>query len=98
MFARADAPNWVKWKFYPGAMTIMIPRIVIGFSFFVILLIVVSILLIGHRSSEPLKPGCRKYLLRLSYTIFSYSLSFVTFWTVMSYDYVESSYEYYLGK
>jgi hypothetical protein len=37
-------------------------------------------------------------LLRLSYTIFSYSLSFVTFWTVMSYDYVESSYEYYLGK
>jgi len=98
MFARADAPNWAKWKFYPGAMTIMIPRIVIGFSFFVVLLIVVSVLLIGHRSSEPLKPGCRKYLLRLSYTIFAHSLGFITFWTVMRYDYVESNYEYYLGK
>jgi len=25
-FRRLDAPKWARWKFYPGAMTLLFPR------------------------------------------------------------------------
>ena len=31
-FRRLDTHNWKRWRFYPGAMTIMIPRVIIGVS------------------------------------------------------------------
>ena len=54
MFSRSDAPKWTKWKFYPGAVTILLPRLLIGIAFAFILLIVVSVLLIGHKRNDPI--------------------------------------------
>ena len=51
MFARKDAVNWSKWKFYPGALTIMIPRILLGVFIAGIGVMIVAILLIGHKKN-----------------------------------------------
>lgn len=28
MFERKDAAGWAKWKFYPGAITLLLPRLI----------------------------------------------------------------------
>ena len=60
-FRRLDAERWRKWKFYPGAMTLLVPRIIIGISFTVFLLIALTFLLIGHDRSKPMQDGLRKW-------------------------------------
>ena len=47
LFARFDAPLWKKWQFYPGALTVLLPRLVIGVLIAVISIIFVNLLLIG---------------------------------------------------
>ena len=98
MFERKDSQNWAKWKFYPGAITILIPRLVFGVFLAFLLVILTSILLIGHNRDKAIKPGCRKFLLRLSYRVFVNLQAFFSFWTFLSYSYTkDTSYEYYLG-
>lgn len=98
MFARFDAPHWKKWQFYPGALTVMLPRIIIGVLIAVISIIFVNILLIGQRKSEPIAHGCRKFLLRFVYKLFAKLQSFLSFWTLISYEYTQNTdYSEYLG-
>jgi hypothetical protein len=49
MFERKDAARWAKWKFYPGAITIMLPRLIFALVTGLICTMLVSILLIGHK-------------------------------------------------
>ena len=98
MFSRLDAPKWTKWKFYPAVVTILLPRLLIGIALAIILLVVVSVLLIGHKNNDPIKQGCRKFMLKFAYKTFAHSMGFITFWTVLDYEYVESSYDEYLGR
>jgi len=68
-FRRNDAPKWQKWRFYPGAMTIMIPRFLFGVCVTLfILLPIVKIALIGQPMHEPIT-GCRRVLIRWAYRI-----------------------------
>ena len=46
-FRRYDAEKWAKWKHYPGAMTLMIPRFLIGITLGFIFCILISLALIG---------------------------------------------------
>ena len=47
-FRRLDAEKWAKWQFYPGAMTLLVPRLVFGSIFGICVLTMLSIALIGH--------------------------------------------------
>ena len=47
-YARADAAKWQKWKLYPGAMTIMIPRFIFISLAAVALLVWLNIIMMGQ--------------------------------------------------
>ncbi len=99
MFERTDAPKWNKFKLYIGAVTVLLPRILISVFILLLLVVVTTVLLIGKRSREQLQNGCRKYLLKLAYRITMNLIGFITFWTVISSKNQKNvSYEYYLGK
>ena len=53
-FKRVDTERWSKWKFYPGAMLILVPRIVLQVVCGFLMVIFVNILLIGHDRTKPL--------------------------------------------
>ena len=47
-FKRPDCAKYEKWLFYPGAMTLMIPRIVLSFAFGISLSVLVKVILAGQ--------------------------------------------------
>ena len=69
-FRRLDAPKWRKWKFYPGAITILPLRFVVGFGSVILLCIIIRILTICLTIDEdtPLS-GVRAKLIRFFYKI-----------------------------
>ena len=72
MFERNDAKYWARWKFYPGVITLLIPRMIIAILVPTIATIFVNILLIGHNKDLPFPNGCRKSMLRATYFIAIY--------------------------
>ena len=62
-FRRLDAKGWARWKFWPGAMTILIPRVIFVFGMLTMAGIGCLILCIGHKKDEPFGP-IRARLLR----------------------------------
>ena len=46
-YARTDAPKWQKWKLYPGALTLLIPRAIFGVLVMVSLLIFLNVIMLG---------------------------------------------------
>ena len=52
-FRRSDAPKWQKWKFYPGAMTLLIPRFLIFIGAPIFIYFIVKLVLNGHKQGEP---------------------------------------------
>lgn len=87
MFERKDAKNWARWKFYPGAMTILIPRFLIGGVLILVLTLLVSLLLIGHNLNEPLTSGCRKWFIRKTYVIFVNLVAILCWFTSLAHTY-----------
>ena len=61
-YRRDDAIHWQKWTLYPGAVTIMLPRIIFMLLTCVGLLIWLNILMFGKEKGTPLT-GCRKMCL-----------------------------------
>jgi hypothetical protein len=97
MFKKDDAKLWAKWKFLPGALTLLLPRLLFGILLVILIIIIAAILSIGRKPSDPLAPGCRKFLIRWSYKITIFLLTLVSFFTTCSYQYDDFSYEEYLG-
>ena len=64
--ARSDSPKWQKWKFYPGAVTLMLPKIFFCILVFVILLLCLNIVMIGQAPNQPVT-GVRNVLLKFIY-------------------------------
>lgn len=75
---RTDAKGWSRCQFWPGAMTVLIPRVLIMFICFFMLWLGVSILLIGYDSSGPLV-GCRKCLVRTTYKFWMGMIFYLVF-------------------
>ena len=97
---RYDAADWKKWKFYPGAMTLLIPRI-LSFAFWGIALAVfINIFMIGHDRSQPLS-GIRKYIVKYwlklcTHCIFIFTCFNIATSSDMTLEDVDN-YEEYLG-
>lgn len=76
--ARLDAKKWVKWKHYPGAVTLMIPRILFVILMLLLVLIGINILMIGHDRSLPMT-GSRKWMCRAVIKFVTTMISVVCF-------------------
>ena len=100
-FRRLDVHRWRKWQFYPGAMTLLLPRLIIATILLILLLIVLNIMLIGHDRSRPMADGLRKKCLQYIYYFVAVSILFWSFWTWPSTKYLTNEavgfYEEYLG-
>ncbi len=53
-FRRYDASKWRRWKFYPGALTLLLPRLMMAFSNLVVCWIFTHIVTIGADLEKPL--------------------------------------------
>lgn len=99
-FRRLDSKKWSKWKFYPGAVTVLLPRFFLGIIIVALLCIVLFIFLLGQPMHEPIG-GCRSFFIRWAYRIacFSFNLfvnfNFVTWHRVSMPD--VNYYEEWLG-
>ena len=97
---RFDAPKWAKWKHYPGAVTLMIPRILICLTLLSILIICLSIFLIGHNRDLPIT-GFRKFLTSNSLKLITNLMCIVSWFTYMGHERLSmedvNHYEEYLG-
>ena len=65
---RLDSHGWARWKFWPGAMTIFIPRAIIIISLNFLLWPISSIILIKQPVDAPIL-GCRRSCLRFWYML-----------------------------
>ena len=97
---RNDAPNWQKWKLYPGAMTLLIPRFLLGISIIVLKMILLYAFLIGHDRKKPMR-GLRKFLVQWTVTLGVHGLSTFSFFTILTYKRLRAQdvnyYKNYLG-
>ena len=98
-YQRSDALEWRKWKLYPGAVTLLIPRLIITVLAVVSLYIWLTICLWGHPKGEPIT-GCRKTILRNVYKVHTHFVSLGFFhqlrWVQVPPEQV-GFYEEYLG-
>ena len=99
-FNRIDAQRWNKLLLYPGAMTICIPRFLIGVLCGLCMVIFSSVLLIGQPMNMPIT-GCRKVVLRWINKLFVTLFAFFCNFSILSWKYVSEEevnfYEEYLG-
>ena len=97
---RLDAPNWRKWKLYPGALTILIPRLLSAAFWGLAMVLGLNVLLICHDSSKPLV-GCRKIMCRVYIKACVHFISIFSFFTILGHKEMAlgdvNYYEEYLG-
>ena len=65
-FRRYDAKNWRRWKFYPGAVTLLIPRFLLVILNLFLCWVFTLIMTIGHNMDMPLT-GCRNKVVKCVY-------------------------------
>merc|ERR1712060_308947 len=68
-FRRVDVAKWRKWRFYPGAITLLIPRMICSILAGAIIVLEINICLLCHDKSKPLTNPCRKWCLYWVYNI-----------------------------
>jgi 1-acyl-sn-glycerol-3-phosphate acyltransferase len=98
-FCRRDAPKWNKLLLYPGAMVLLVPRLVLCILLFSLNVLLLKILLIGQDRSKPVL-GCRKKMVNATmYVIWRLMSTFVLFtWHKVHYfTHEEVNYAEYLG-
>ena len=97
-FRRQDVHNWRRWKFYPGALTIMPLRLIIMAILGILTYLCIRIVTIGYNfESGKAMTGCRGRTVRGITAFFSRALLIAT---CMRYSVrkVDFDYTQYLGK
>ena len=99
-FRRADCPKYVKWHFYPGAMTMLIPRILWQFVTGITLTIATKALLYGQPADGRIG-GSRKKCLTILYKVETIALALISYATILRHECLTledvNHYEEYLG-
>lgn len=97
---REDARHWKKWKLYPGALILLVPRLIFIFSISLLMVILVNVILICHKDSTPIT-GCRRFFLRIVLYLGTNLVSMFGWFTYNSHNYMTreqvNKYEEYLG-
>ena len=76
-FRRNDAERWSKWKFYPGAVTMLLPRLISGVFFATMLCLFVSLALCCQPMNKPIT-GCSRAVIRWAYKFVSFMINLLT--------------------
>ena len=100
-YRRTDALSWKKWKLYPGALLLLVPRLlatgILGLS----LLIWLKLLLIGHKNDGTPIRGCRKAVFAFIFKIHFHLMSFLAVLNILRHEQITledvNHYEEYLG-
>ena len=98
-FRRTDALKWPKWKLYPGAMLLLVPRMLSIVITLLLLTFFLKITLVCHDLDKPLR-GCRKTVINFFYKVAARSLGVFGFFTWHTYVILteeEVDYSLYLG-
>ena len=82
-FRRNDVVKWRKWAFYPGALTMCLPRFLFGVSVGFLLTIFLTLALIGQAKDEPIR-GCRRVIIRWTYKFLTFLFQVVTNFTFVT--------------
>ena len=97
---RYDAPKWKKWKQYPGAVTLLIPRFMFSVLCMVLIAIFLNIWLIGHNRANAIT-GCRRALCVGTLKLFCNLIGIVGLFTYLGNEEMTPEqvnfYEEYLG-
>ncbi len=97
---RYDAPNWKKWKQYPGAVTLLIPRFIFSILCVIFIAIFLNLWLIGHNRVDSIT-GCRRMLCVGTVKLFCNLIGIVGLFTYLGNDRLTledvNYYEEYLG-
>ena len=97
---RPDAPKWQKWKHYPGALTLLIPRMIWCALLMIIMAIMANVFLICHDRRKAIT-GCRKFLCKMLIKLCVNLICLGGCFTYMGYKYISleevNFYEEYLG-
>ncbi len=80
-YKRSDALQWQKWRLYPGALTVAMPRLILLCLIVVILSMCVNLFLVGHTKGDPIT-GCRKFFMRMAFMSAAY-LQALSFFTIL---------------
>ena len=86
-FRRDDAARWARWQFLPGAMFLLIPRLIWLVMMFFLNVLLCRIFTIGHDHTKPYK-GVRKFLVNFGYYITSRSTGVICYSTWNTYKYL----------
>ena len=99
-YRRDDIINWSKWKMYPGAATILLPRMLFLVVSMISLMIWINIFMIGQEEGVPLT-GCRKRGLAFIYKVHAHLMCTIGWFTSVSWERMNleqvKHYEEYLG-
>ena len=86
-YRRRDAPQWRKWQFYPGAITLLVPRLIAVIFLAVCLVIFINMTMVGQSKNEPIG-GVRKKCLLFWYKLYTNLIALVGLFTRLTYKYV----------
>lgn len=95
-FRRNDAKNWKKWMHYPGAMTIIVPRVIVFIVGLLSTTIIIWCLMLCSDHRKP-KSCLRKYLINLVHSLGWRFISFFSLGAWIQHKYIDCDYSEYLG-
>ena len=99
-YKRHDALKWKKWYFYPGALTLLVPRAIAAILVLASLVIWINITMIGQERNVPIG-SCRRSILLFWYKLHTYLICGLTFFTRLTWERVSkeevNGYSDYLG-
>jgi len=96
-FRRLDVKNWKssKWKFYPGAVTLLPVRAFISLGSFAMCCLCLHVVMLGHDSSKP-ATGLRDKMRVFLFKFWNSLIPMMAFMSV-SFERIDYDYSYYLG-
>ena len=80
-FHRADALRWARWKFYPGAMTVMLPRFFLSVIVSIFYCTLIWLVLLGQPMDVQIT-GFRRKALQIIYRFFGATLNGILMFTI----------------
>ena len=86
-FRRDDAYHWKKWKLYPGAMFLLVPKLLFLVFMLIVNYVLLSLALLCHDKNKPLV-GNRKRIINMIFYVCWRLIAVVVFFQWNTYQYI----------
>lgn len=99
-FRRNDAKKWRKLLFYPGAVTMLLPRMLVVCSMVLVASFFSQLFLCCHPKDKPIR-GCRRFLIKLVFRVAAFLFQIFANFAVLTWSRMSMAdvnhYEKWLG-